>query len=197
MERAFRGVWIPAEIYLDGRLTPTEVCLLAEIESLDTGEGCYADNKYLADFGRCDVRTVSRHIAHLRELGLINVTIEGGLRRLHRLPSPKIERNETVKRFIPPTVEDIKAYCEINNLGFDKYIGSLLKDAFMKDKYGEKPNISKKQNTVKQEENFEKPLPIEIKAVEEQNTVIEPEENLNKQHIEVEVKPKTTRRKLS
>ena len=67
----------------------------------------------------------------------------------------------------------------------------------MKDKYGEKPNISKKQNTVKQEENFEKPLPIEIKAVEEQNTVIEPEENLNKQHIEVEVKPKTTRRKLS
>lgn len=119
MERAFRGVWIPAEIYLDGRLTPTEVCLLAEIESLDTGDGCYADNKYLADFGRCDVRTVSRHIAHLRELGLINVTTEGGLRRLHRLPSPKIERNETVKRFIPPTVEEIKAYCEERKNGID------------------------------------------------------------------------------
>lgn len=123
MERAFRGVWIPAEIYLDGRLTPTEVCLLAEIESLDIGDGCTADNKYLADFGRCDVRTVTRLLGHLREIGLIEVTNERGVRRLHRLPSPRIERNETVKRFVPPTVEEIKSYCieRKNNIDAERF----------------------------------------------------------------------------
>ena len=96
---------------------------------------------------------------------------------------------------------DIKAYCELNNLGIERYIGDLLKEAFMKDKYGEKPNISKKPSPVKQEEKLEKPRLIETKAVENQNDTTEEvedkQENLQVKEEIKEVKPKTTRRKLS
>ena len=39
-ERSFQGVWIPKEIYLDDRLGALDKILLAEIASLDTGDGC-------------------------------------------------------------------------------------------------------------------------------------------------------------
>ena len=38
MERQFKGVWIPAEVWLDNRLTLVEKALLAEIDS-STGNG--------------------------------------------------------------------------------------------------------------------------------------------------------------
>lgn len=122
VERAFKGVWIPAEIYLDQRLTPTEVCLLAEIESLDLGEGCQADNKYLSGFAKCDVRSVTRYLSHLRAIGLINVTTIGGERRIYRhrpRMAPEIPEIKPRPRFVPPTVEEVKAYCDERQNGVD------------------------------------------------------------------------------
>jgi hypothetical protein len=41
MERDFKGVWIPKEIWLDERLNALEKIILTEIDSLDATErGC-------------------------------------------------------------------------------------------------------------------------------------------------------------
>ena len=51
IERDFKGIWIPKEIWLDSNLTWSEKMLLVEIDSLATLEkGCIATNEYLSDF---------------------------------------------------------------------------------------------------------------------------------------------------
>ena len=50
MNRGFKGIWIPKEIWLSKELTIQEKVMLAEIDSLDNGEGCFATNEYFADF---------------------------------------------------------------------------------------------------------------------------------------------------
>ena len=118
MDRAFRGVWIPANIYLDERLTPTEIYLLAEVESLDTGDGCLADNKYLATFCKCDIRSISRFLTHLRTIGLVDIETLGNKRKIRRIPS-EAKTVETMQRFTPPTIEEVRAYCEERRNGID------------------------------------------------------------------------------
>lgn len=58
VERAFKGIWIPKEIWLDKELTVLEKIFLVEIDSLDNKDGCWASNKYFSEFfgvtkGRC------------------------------------------------------------------------------------------------------------------------------------------------
>lgn len=58
MERNFKGIWIPAEIWLNKDLKVMEKLFLVEIDSLDNSDGCFASNGYFADFfgiskGRC------------------------------------------------------------------------------------------------------------------------------------------------
>ena len=50
MERKFKGIWIPAEIWLDKNLTLIEKVFLVEIDSLDNEKGCFANNQYFANF---------------------------------------------------------------------------------------------------------------------------------------------------
>jgi len=40
--------------------------------------------------------------------------------------------------------KDIDAYCRINGITMEEYVGKLLKKAFMEDKYGTSPNIEGK-----------------------------------------------------
>ena len=53
MDRDFKGIWIPKEIWLDERLNALDKIILAEINSLDGEDGCYASNQYLAEFCQC------------------------------------------------------------------------------------------------------------------------------------------------
>ena len=50
MERDFKGVWIPREIWLSEELSLMEKILFVEIHSLDNERGCFASNQYFADF---------------------------------------------------------------------------------------------------------------------------------------------------
>lgn len=50
MERAFKGIWIPKEIWLDVNLNISKKLLLVEIDSLDNEKGCFATNDYFAKF---------------------------------------------------------------------------------------------------------------------------------------------------
>lgn len=58
LERDFKGVWIPKEVWNDDSLTWMEKLFLVEIDSLDKDRGCFASNSYFSVFfnlsnGRC------------------------------------------------------------------------------------------------------------------------------------------------
>lgn len=79
--RAFRGVWIPAEVWLSQDMTLQEKVMLVEINSLQHPErGCYKSNKRLAEFFQISAARVSQVIASLVSKGLVRVEIvrEGG-----------------------------------------------------------------------------------------------------------------------
>ena len=142
-ERDFKGVWIPKSIWLDDRLNALEKIILTEIDSLDmTHKGCYASNKYLADFCQCSETKVSTAVTKLIEFGYISVVSFDGRQRILKSRLSNFERqtfkkskadlqnlkdintinnttNKTTnkdsgakrKRFTPPTLEEIRAYC--------------------------------------------------------------------------------------
>ena len=71
--RKFKGVWIPADYWLDENLTIMEVVILTEIDSLDGENGCFASNKHFASFIGMTPAYVSKIIKHLKEKGYISV----------------------------------------------------------------------------------------------------------------------------
>lgn len=82
-KRAFKGVWIPAEVWLNPDLSLTEKALYSEIDSLDGEEGCFASNEYFAGFFGASERSIQRGLSHLRELGYVSQeTFNGRTRRL-------------------------------------------------------------------------------------------------------------------
>lgn len=82
MERDFKGVWIPKEIWLNKELSIVERALFAEIDSLDTNNHCIAGNDYFAEFFGVSESTITRAISHLKDLGLIESSFNGRIRTL-------------------------------------------------------------------------------------------------------------------
>ena len=70
-ERAFKGVWIPREIWLDEKLTWLEKIYLVEIDSLDNDDGCFAGNKYFSDFFKTSKSSCSNIINRLIDKGYL------------------------------------------------------------------------------------------------------------------------------
>ena len=151
--RDFKGVWIPKEVWLDTRLNALDKIILTEIDSLDQGDrGCYASNEYIAAFCQCSERKVSAAISKLIEYGYINVqSFDGRQRELRssltknaRLPSKiceaeeqnllesninnntanKTKRVRAASRFTPPTVDEVRAYCQErkNNVDPERFV---------------------------------------------------------------------------
>tara|TARA_R110000787_G_scaffold43672_2_gene106963 strand:- start:597 stop:1286 length:690 start_codon:yes stop_codon:yes gene_type:complete len=75
MERQFKGIWIPAHIWLSKDLTAIDKFLLADIDSF-TGNGkkFYKSNDTISKDLFVSVKSVSRSVKHLAELGLIEVS---------------------------------------------------------------------------------------------------------------------------
>jgi len=83
MERQFRGVWIPAEVWLDTRLTLVQKALLAEIDSF-TGAGKTfhkANDTIQVEYG-VSRPTASKAIKKLEALGYIQSRFDGRVRHL-------------------------------------------------------------------------------------------------------------------
>lgn len=82
MDREFKGIWIPREIWVDKELNALEKIILVEIDSLDNGaEHCYASNEYIAGFCQCSAWKVSQAISKLARKGYISVMSFDGRRR--------------------------------------------------------------------------------------------------------------------
>ena len=75
VERQFKGIWIPADIWLDPDLTPTEKILLADIDSF-TGNGktFYKSNDTLSLELHTSVSTIKRAIKTLSQRKYINIS---------------------------------------------------------------------------------------------------------------------------
>ncbi len=91
MNRDFKGIWIPREIWLAEGLAPTEKILWAEIHSLHNREkgGCYASNDYLCEFMGVKERRLQEMIANLKAYGLVvHVSFDGRERVMKAITPP-------------------------------------------------------------------------------------------------------------
>lgn len=73
-ERAFRGIWIPAELWLNEDLNLQEKVMLAEIDSLQhPTRGCFKTNKKFAEFFKLSASRVSEVISSLAKKGYVRI----------------------------------------------------------------------------------------------------------------------------
>jgi hypothetical protein len=75
MERAFKGIWIPKEIWVSEDLGWTEKFLLAEIDSLSQNNECFATNEYFGRFFNISKDRVSKIISALSTKGYVEVNL--------------------------------------------------------------------------------------------------------------------------
>ena len=108
--REFKGVWLPKEIWLDRNLNALEKVIFAEIDSLDNEEtGCYASNKYLADFCQCSETKVSTAVSKLIKLGYLYIKSFDGRTRILKSRLSNFERQN-----LKDCKADIKNLKDIN-----------------------------------------------------------------------------------
>lgn len=114
--RAFKGVWIPAEFYLDPNLSIVEMIVLTEIDSLDNEYGCVASNKHFAEFVGLSKNRASEIISSLKNKGFITIQYSfddlGQKRRTMRL-------NRPTRNTEPPYSENRLGYSE-NREGYSE-----------------------------------------------------------------------------
>lgn len=98
-ERDFKGIWIPKDIWLNTELSIVERALFAEIDSLDTNAHCVAGNDYFSNFFGVSESTITRAIAHLKELGLITSSFNGRVRTLRvvKMTTQSSQNDEGIK----------------------------------------------------------------------------------------------------
>ena len=97
----FCGIWIPAEVWNDDRLSPVEAIALAQIMALAKSKG-YSDasNKYWAGFLKMSERNAIRVIQNLVNYGTVRVEImTGGRRKMYPLP---LDNYVTPDSFVTP-----------------------------------------------------------------------------------------------
>jgi hypothetical protein len=82
-EREFLGIWIPAEVWLDQRLTMTEKAFLAEVESFSkNGKTFHKSNDTIRQQYGITPKTVQRIIKKLVQLELLECYFNGRVRHL-------------------------------------------------------------------------------------------------------------------
>ena len=73
----FKGIRFPRNLWLDRSISFVEKSILVVVKNLDkSNDHCWATNNYLAEFLQCSVPTITRAIAHLKELGYVEETEE-------------------------------------------------------------------------------------------------------------------------
>ena len=117
MNRDFKGVWIPKEVWLDEKLSWMEKLFLVEVDSLNAEKGCFASNAYFGEFFQLSNSRVSEIIKSLVSKGYITTfliyegkqvkqriltptvpirKLEGGIRKTEEGYSEKAKGNNTL-----------------------------------------------------------------------------------------------------
>jgi hypothetical protein len=91
MGRNFKGVWIPADLYLDTNLTWTQKIILLEVDSFSKNNlDCFVSNEHLAGLigiSESGIEKAIRSLVDSKRLERKRTFINGGNRRLLRLPT--------------------------------------------------------------------------------------------------------------
>lgn len=124
LNRDFKGIWIPAELWLSDNLTLQEKVFYVEIDSLDNEDGCYANNEYFAKFFKISKTRVSLVIKSLINKKLISSEIlkEKGNKRTLRIVNKgsliKVKEvfNESLRPSLTKVKDPLKQKLKHNNI---------------------------------------------------------------------------------
>ena len=105
-KRRCKGIWIPIEIWDDPNLTLQEKHLLAELDSLDREEGCFASNSYFAQFLGVSENTISAIITKLKKLNYVYV--QGGSRGPNRVLRSNFEFTLNTQPSVEQDSDDVE-----------------------------------------------------------------------------------------
>ena len=70
-EFQFKGVWIPAKVFTDARLTPSDKFLFGMVYILTNDRGCFATRETLASYMNQSVRNTQYSISRLIDCGYV------------------------------------------------------------------------------------------------------------------------------
>lgn len=111
--RAFNGVWIPKKYWLDEDLSAMEVLFMAEIESLDGDDGCFASNTHFAEFFGVSAGRVSQIINSLKDRGYLEISYnKKGKQVLNRVIRVVNKLNKGIKNTKAPIKNSKEGYLE-------------------------------------------------------------------------------------
>lgn len=157
MERKFKGIWIPAELWKSKELSLQEKCLIAEIDSFTL---FFMSNKALADFMGVSKRRVQQILMGLSEKGIVDV---------NTINDP--DTGQTIKRVIRVTESFKRALFEASmneqscfTPGEENFIPGG-EENFIPGAKKISPNITKIDNKVidNKREGADKPAPLPTK----------------------------------
>jgi hypothetical protein len=114
-ERDFKGVWIPREVWLSDELSLMEKVLFVEIHSLDNERGCFASNRYFADFFGMGVRQIATYVSTLKEKGFVTVTIENQNERTIRVTGKYAYANAAKMRHLRKQADNLVEHLRVDN----------------------------------------------------------------------------------
>lgn len=163
MDRNFKGIWIPKEIWLAENLTLQEKVLLVEIDSLDNEEtGCYASNNYFSKFFGMTPGRISQIINGLVEKGFISTQL---------IKEGKEIRQRIIRINKPPYPEVFN----ILNTYLENYKGGIkyFKEGYLENYKENNIELINKNNNIYR---FHKPTLEELKEyIKEKNLNVDPQ----------------------
>ena len=122
--RAFKGIWIPKEIWLSTDLKVMEKLVLVEIDSLDNEEGCFASNDHFSKFFSLSKNRCSEIIKSLEKKGYITIeyVYQQGSKAISKRVIKCVRKiDEGIREIDNPTRKTEEGYsekCEDNNTSF-------------------------------------------------------------------------------
>lgn len=125
MNRDFKGIWIPKEIWLSTDLKVMEKLILVEIDSLDNEDGCFASNEHFSKFFSLSKNRCSEIIKSLEQKGYIKIEYiyQPGSKVIARRVIKCIRKTDRgIRNIDRPTRKTEEGYsenCEDNNTSFN------------------------------------------------------------------------------
>ena len=115
MQRNFKGVWIPREVWLSEELSLMEKVLFVEIDSLDNERGCFASNRYFAEFFGVSPRQIATYVAALKKKSFVTVTIENSNERTIHVASKYAHANPQKMRGLKKEMSHLADRFRVDN----------------------------------------------------------------------------------
>ena len=149
MERQFKGIWIPAEIWETRELSWNEKVVLLEIDSFTaSGKDCFISDEYIGELVGVNERTARRILSKLISLGYVKKTRFDGRKRYiestltdHIVLSARTEMSDQGGQKCPDT------YNKITNTKL------LIKEEIHKEERFRKPSLSEVQDYCRSRNN--------------------------------------------